>query len=360
MIDARRNESCEFPLDEQLQAQLGHWSNYPQTVARRFARNFPQASHGAAIAFASNLPVAAGMSSSSALIVGTFLALAAVNDVCRQEPYVRCIRNRDELAGYLAAVENGTSFGPLSGDQGVGTSGGSEDHTAILNCQSDRLSLYAFCPVRYRRSIAVADQYVFEIASSGVISEKTGNALAKYNRLPLLAAEIVREWRRATNRFESSLMEILESAPDAEQRLRRILSDTSHTSFAPHERSERLEHLIFENRLIDSIPQRIDTDTIGEFGELAAQSQAAATRLLKNQTLETTRLVELAARLGAYGASSFGAGFGGSVWAIVDVSDGGNFVSAWQAQYEKEFPQAARQAEFFLMRPGLPAITWGD
>ena len=49
-----------------LQPRLGHWSNYPQTVARRLTRNFPHVSQGANIAFASNLPASSGMSSSSA------------------------------------------------------------------------------------------------------------------------------------------------------------------------------------------------------------------------------------------------------------------------------------------------------
>ena len=35
-------------------------------------------------------------------------------------------------AGYLGAVENGLTFGTLAGTSGVGTHGGSEDHTAIL------------------------------------------------------------------------------------------------------------------------------------------------------------------------------------------------------------------------------------
>ena len=38
----------------------------------------------------------------------------------------------EELAGYLGAIENGHAYGDLAGDRGVGTFGGSEDHTAIL------------------------------------------------------------------------------------------------------------------------------------------------------------------------------------------------------------------------------------
>ena len=51
-----------------------------------------------------------------------------------------------ELASYLATNENGQNFGPLEGDRGVGTAGGSEDHTAILCCRPGMLSQYAYCP----------------------------------------------------------------------------------------------------------------------------------------------------------------------------------------------------------------------
>ncbi|HEX2474738.1 MAG TPA: galactokinase family protein [Lacipirellulaceae bacterium] len=360
MIDARQNESCEFPLDEHLQPQIGRWSNYPQTVARRVARNFPHASRGSTIAFVSNLPASSGMSSSSALIVGTFLALADVNDLARDETYRRSIRNREDLAGYLATMENGMSFGPFDGDAGVGTFGGSEDHTAILNCQSDTLSLYSYCPLRFRRSVTIDDRYVLAIASSGVIAEKTGDAREKYNRISALAAEIVRLWTRATNQPVTSLTGIINSAPDAEDRLRHTLKDASPSEFTIQELTERLDHLVIENGFVASVPDRLDADKINEFGALALQSHRAAAQLLKNQTPETNRLVDLAMQLGAHGASAFGAGFGGSVWAIIDSDASARFLTDWQRQYENESPEAAARATFFVTRPGPPAITWSN
>ena len=81
VTDTRSGEEATFALDPAIEPAAGHWSNYPMTVARRLARNFPAARHGADLAFASDLPPAAGMSSSSALIVATYLALAAVNQV---------------------------------------------------------------------------------------------------------------------------------------------------------------------------------------------------------------------------------------------------------------------------------------
>ena len=132
LLNVLGNERCEFALDANLQPPLGHWSNYPQTVARRIAHNFPAARCGATIAFVSNLPQSSGMSSSSALVVGTFLVLSQINELPQDPTFKASIHTADELAGYLGSVENGGGFGALTGACGVGTFGGSEDQVAIL------------------------------------------------------------------------------------------------------------------------------------------------------------------------------------------------------------------------------------
>src|SRR5207237_3528995 len=130
-----------------------HWSNYPFTVMRRVARNFPEELRGVDLAFASDLPPAAGLSSSSALIVATFLALADANDLTNRAEYAAAVRGAEDLAAYLGAIENGSSFRDLAGDRGVGTQGGSEDHTALLCARPRALVQYAFAPIRFERAV---------------------------------------------------------------------------------------------------------------------------------------------------------------------------------------------------------------
>src|SRR5262249_2075418 len=79
--DACSGESAKGWLSTAITAHAGHWSSYPTTVARRVARNFGPKLRGVDIAFASDLPPAAGLSSSSALIIATFFALAKANDL---------------------------------------------------------------------------------------------------------------------------------------------------------------------------------------------------------------------------------------------------------------------------------------
>ena len=93
---------------------------------------FPGLDAGRSIAFASDLPPAAGMSSSSALMVAVSFAVADANDLWKHKAFLPELNEPLNLAGYLATMENGQSYGPLAGDRGVGTFGGSEDHTAIL------------------------------------------------------------------------------------------------------------------------------------------------------------------------------------------------------------------------------------
>jgi galactokinase len=123
---------------------------------------------------------------------------------------------------------------------------------------------------------------------------------------------------------------------------------------------ERLNHFVIENVNIQSkLPDRLDATTLQIFGNLARRSHLAAARLLKNQTPETNDLVKTARRFGAYAASSFGAGFGGSVWALIDAHAADQFISNWSDTYRRRFPIPAEHAEFFSMRPGIPACVWG-
>jgi galactokinase len=86
------------------------------------------------------------------------------------------------------------------------------------------------------------------------------------------------------------------------------------------------------------------------------RSQEAGARLLGNQIPETLSLATLARRLGAAAASAFGAGFGGSVWALVARNEGADFLRRWQSAYEASFPDRAPEARFFVTRPAPAAF----
>jgi galactokinase len=90
--------------------------------------------------------------------------------------------------------------------------------------------------------------------------------------------------------------------------------------------------------------------------ELVARSQSLAESALRNQIPETIHLAHRATELGAAAASAFGAGFGGSVWALVRDEEITTFTARWRDDYIARFPERRHRAEFFDSRPG-PAAT---
>jgi galactokinase len=87
---------------------------------------------------------------------------------------------------------------------------------------------------------------------------------------------------------------------------------------------------------------------------LAESTQRDAERLLHNQTPETSALVALAPEAGAFAASSFGAGFGGSVWAMAPAADAETVLANWQRRYVARYP-AVRNVTGFVARPAPPS-----
>jgi galactokinase len=356
--DSNWNETIEFDLAPDIAAKPGHWSNYPITVARRIAMNFSGPLRGADIVFASDLPYAAGVSSSSALVVAIFLALSAANNLPERPEYHANIHSPEDLGGYLGAVENGLDFKSLHGRAGVGTFGGSEDQTAILCSRPNAVVQYSFRPVRFERSIALPDGYGFVIAVSGVLAEKTGAALEQYNRVSRRLSAGLECWNRATGRTDMSMGAAITSSPDAPERIREILSDAVDADYPAESLVARCDQFNTEaNEIIPAAGDALAEQDLRAFGELVAASQCGAENALGNQIPETIALVRQARELGAVAASAFGAGFGGSVWALVRSSSIEPFMRDWAAAYTAAFPGAARHADFFSTLAGPPAMT---
>jgi galactokinase len=355
VTDRTRGETREVPLavipSAARDEHRGDWSNYVATVAHRVAMNFPEAKRGADITFASDLPIASGMSSSSALTIAVFLALDNVNKLSRDARYTAAIDSPEALAAYLASVEMGEGFGTLRGDRGVGTFGGSEDHTAILCCRDGFLSQYSFIPTRAEGTVALPADRTFVVAFSGVAAEKTSRAMALYNELSLATREILRLWNTESRRSDRSLGAALESDAGAASRIRQLLTDANSRRLC--DRFDQFE--LESNQIIPRASEALAAGNLGAFGDLVSSSQLAAEHLLGNQIPETRRLVRIARTLGADAASAFGAGFGGSVWALAKVKDADAISQEWRAAYAKEFPAASTRAEFFATRPGAGA-----
>jgi galactokinase len=351
LVDAADGRRESFQLMRDLAPTVGHWSNYPMTVARRLARNFSGLAVGANIAFKSTIPRAAGLSTSSALVTAVYLVLEHVNRLSERAEYQLAIPTREALAGYLGSIENGQAFGGLQGDHGVGTFGGSEDHTAILLSERDRLAWYRYRPVTRLGAVSLSAELTFVVGASGVTAAKTGGARERYNRAATLVTALVGEWRKKTGREDPTLADAIASGPDAVDRLRDIAA-TGLAPFGVEPLQQRLEHFLVEDGvLVPAAIEALQSGSLDDLGRISDESQRATERLLGNQVPETSALARLARQHGALAASAFGAGFGGSVWALVPIVDATQFTATWQAAYAAEHASAASEASFFSTRP---------
>jgi galactokinase len=350
VTDLALKMEATLEIDPALPPAPAHWSAYPRTVARRLARHFPSVRRGADIVFASDMPFAAGVSSSSAFLVAVFLALAAANDLERDEQFRHAIHSKEDLAGFLGAVESGYSFGPFPGDTGVGLFGGSEDHTAILCCEPGRLAVYSYDPVRHEHTIELDPALRFIVGSSGIVAEKAGNAKELYNRASVATRRILELWNEATGRADQTLAGAVKSAPDAAERIRAIVGERGarDTYLAG-----RFDQFFAENEeIVPAAVERLRARDYAGFGTVVDRSQALAERLLENQVPATIHLQRSARALGALAASAFGGGFGGSVWTLVGENEATEFIDRWSAEYRRAHPEYADRAEFFVTSPG--------
>lgn len=272
VFDTVSGETATF--DARGAGDASGWRRYPATVIRRLASNFPGARLGARISFASTLPQASGMSSSSALVIAVAEALVACADLEDHEAWRAAIATPSDRASYFSCIENGATFKQLAGDAGVGTHGGSEDHAAIVMGRPGHLHLFGFRPLRHLRAIPIPEGWMFAIALSGVRAEKTAGAREAFNRLADPAAMT----------------------------------------------GARLRHFEAEDARVLAAADAFARGDLGRIAELASASERDADALLGNQVPETRALVARALEGGAAAASNFGAGWGGSVWALVETA----------------------------------------
>src|SRR5699024_8580540 len=100
--------------------------------------------------------------------------------ISTSETWTAQLPDRMSLAGYAASIENGKTFKSFAGRPGVGTSGGSLDHTGMLASEAGQISYAEFDPMRLIGRVPLGQEWSFVVAVSGVLAEKTGAAQELY------------------------------------------------------------------------------------------------------------------------------------------------------------------------------------
>ncbi len=355
--ESREFEPVEFPLRPSITPEAGRWANYPMTMARRLARNFGTRLTGVDIVLQSTLPVGSGMSGSSSLMMATFTAIAAVNRLPESERFRRNLPSPVDLAVYLACAENGQGYRGLAGGQGVGTFGGSEDHAAILLGKAGALSLFAFRPASLLAEVPWPRHWRMVVAFSGVRAEKTREALEKYNLVSRRASLAVARYNERTGRDLSSLREIVEDArAGSDSQWLEELDEGADDGLCLGDRVRQF--MLEDERHLPAALRSIAARDIRGMGAALTRAHRASKRHLWNIAPEIDWLQRSALRLGAAGASGFGAGFGGSILALEEARGARAMARSWRRDYEKRHPECSRDASFFVAAPAPGIQLW--
>ena len=277
----------ELGLSADLEPGTPHdWGDYARGVAHALVREYG-ISAGADIAVESDLPVAAGLSSSSALSCGVALALLAANGHGI---------DRVELAEVVARAERYT-----------GTQGGGMDQAVILCARAGHALGVSFAPL-YIRPVSMPEDWVFLVAHSGSVAEKSGPAQATYNARTRECREaLATVWAalRKGEPPERDYRPLLEAADP--EHLLRVGGDALGPILLA-----RFRHTLSEARRVSEAEEALSVSDLGAFGRAMDASHQSLRDDYQVSTPELDRIVDLAREAGAAGARLTGAGLGGS------------------------------------------------
>jgi len=272
----------EFAWVESLKpVAAGDWENYLRAAAQAVGSRWGVL-HGVSAAITSDLPAAAGLSSSSALMVAFALALLQAN-------------------GRDATFEELMEILP-DGEQFVGTRGGGMDHAAALASKAGCATLVEFAPLAVRH-IPVPRDWHFLVAHSLQRAEKSGAAREEYN---------LRRAAGDTALAKLGLRSYRDALEIADEAAAKLDAGPQRDSFL-HTTSEALRV-----RAAVSAMERGDGDA---FGRVLVESHLSLRDRLRVSCAALDRLVEAAMESGAIGARLTGAGFGGCAVVLCRAQD---------------------------------------
>lgn len=140
----------------------GDWVQYVKAGVLRLQKKFASRRlRGSDVFVNGNIPIAAGLSSSSALVVATAEALVAVNQL-------------DTFPSQLVNLCG-------EGEWFVGTRGGSADHAAIKFGQKGKVVKVTFFDFAVENIVPFPENYILAVCDSGLKAQKTTNAKDQFN-----------------------------------------------------------------------------------------------------------------------------------------------------------------------------------
>jgi N-acetylgalactosamine kinase len=351
----------------------GDWGNYAKAAVHGLLeeRAVSVPAKGFRALYSGNIPDAAGLSSSAALVVATGLVFLAANGkTCA--PLA--------LADLLSRAE-----------RYVGTEGGGMDQAISLLAEPGKALKIDFFPLRVK-PVSLPKGYVFVISHSLVKATKSAEVRAQYNlrvvecrlacalatqaltkrtgialrpkrlsdlapeRLSLPAEKADRIVYDALGENPWSLTEIAKKLGKSEKQISDSYCRLQDGSPVPEPASgfklwKRYRHVANEARRVEQAVLELEKGEAEAFGNLMNESHASCRDDYEVSCPELEGLVAIARDHGALGARLTGAGFGGSSVSLVPEDKAGLLMEGLKKEYYIQRPGPETRAEpMFLTR----------
>lgn len=299
---------CHFELGPRIEPyEAGDWGNYLKAAVQGMVAAYGL-ERGFDAVIDSTVPVAAGLSSSSALVIATALAAAGSNDLS-PDPI--------ELAELMAAAE-----------QYVGTRGGGMDQAISAGATAGCAARVEFTPLRLEHVPVPAD-WRFVVAHSLVQAHKSGGAREGYDR------------RRGETEEARALVAGHLSLPASDVASYRDLLErvSGRKALAGGEAClhgdllKRFRHVVTEHERVTRAEVAMRSGSLAGFGMLMNGSHASLTEDYEVSIPELDELVGIARDAGAVGARLTGAGMGGCIVALCAIDNVDEVLQAIQDRF---------------------------
>jgi galactokinase len=351
--------------------ETGDWANYVKAAVQAVVDRFPAHGkwRGASMVVGSRVPPASGLSSSSALTVSTTLAFMAISELTL-DPI--------DAAKMVAR-----------GERYVGTHGGAMDQSVSILGRRDHALFIEFDPIRVR-AVKMPTNAALVVADTREIADKSGKVRAEYNRrvvecslaarilgraLKLDGAKILGDIVRALPEWNAADL-VKKLAGASPPRLSPDLNDAAkllgiaqpaleaellgHGSLRivlnlnrPLEILKRARHVLSETERVIHAANALEASRLDEMGVLMNASHQSLADDFDCSTARLDALVECARQGGALGARLTGAGFGGSIVALCDVTSAHVVIeSIDRGYYAKHYPGASPEGWRAVLHAG--------
>jgi galactokinase len=294
------------PMSEEKDSS---WADYPRGVAWAICEAGNETG-GFRAAFAGDVPLGSGLSSSAAIEAATALALDSLFEleIDRKDLALLCQRAENEF---------------------VGVNSGIMDQYASLLCE--------------RGSALLVDCRSLEAKNVPLDLETAGLALLVCDtRVERGLADTGYNDRRATCERAARMLGV-EQLRDAREEDLDLLSG---------EELKRARHIVSENARVLEAVEALRAEEFHELGQLMYASHASMRDDFEISTRELDAFVELAGGAGALGARLTGAGFGGSAIALVSAADAETLAHNVRREFAK---RGFEDPVFYEFRPDAGA-----